>query len=50
MLVFLLSVVASYLWLVKYSFYRKLVEINCRKRARKDSIPSVKLTADEDAH
>jgi len=42
-----LVVVASYLWLVKYSFYRKLVEINRRKRARKDSVPSVKPTAEQ---
>jgi hypothetical protein len=47
MLVFLFSVVASYLWLVKYSFYRKLVEINRRKWARKDSIPSVKPAAEQ---
>jgi hypothetical protein len=47
MLVFLFSVVASYLWLVKYSFYRKLVEINRRKGARKDSVPSVKPTAEQ---
>jgi hypothetical protein len=47
MLVFLFSVVASYLWLVKYSFYRKLVEMNRRKMARKDSIPSVKPAAEQ---
>ena len=47
MLVFLFSVVASYLWLVKYSFYRKLLEVNRRKRARTDSVPSVKPTAEQ---
>jgi len=47
MLVFLFSVVASYLWLVKYSYYRKLIELNRRKRARKDSVPSVKPAAEQ---
>jgi hypothetical protein len=47
MFVFLFSVVASYMWLVKYSFYRKLVEINRCKRARKGSISSVKPAAEQ---
>lgn len=46
MVVFLLSVVTSYLWLVKYSFYRKLVEINRRQRTQKDDVTSVKPAAE----
>jgi len=46
MCVFLFSVVASYLWMVKYSFYRKLIEKTRRKRAREDNVPSVKQSAE----
>jgi len=47
MLVFLFSVVASYLWMVKYSFYRKLIEKTRRKGARKGSVSTVKPSAEE---
>jgi hypothetical protein len=37
----LLSVIASYLWLVKYSYYRKLVEKARRSKAQKGGCPEI---------
>lgn len=44
---FLLSVVMFYLWLVKYSFYRKLVEMNNRQRAQEENVSSVKPAVEQ---
>jgi len=44
----MISVAAFYLWLVKYSSYRKLVKIQSRQRAREDKDPSVKPAAEQE--
>ncbi|XP_021941317.1 uncharacterized protein LOC110840530 [Zootermopsis nevadensis] len=43
-----LVVIASYLWLVKYSFYRKLIERDRRSRVQKDEVPTEKPTTEQE--